>query len=72
MSLELLNTINFQLESRAAVDGTYQRAISTGYCRHLTPFDPLWQSRFAILPDPNGNFIRLHSPRRAEANRERE
>jgi len=66
------STINFQLESRSAVDDTFNSAIAAGYKGHLAPCDPLWQARFAILLDPNGNYIGLHSPRNTELDRERE
>ncbi len=66
------NTINFQLSSRAAVDETYNKMIEAGFVGHLAPCDPLWQARFAIILDPNGNFVGLHSPRDRDADRQRE
>ena len=57
------NTINFQLASREAVDSMYIKMTGLGYAGHLAPCDPLWQARFAIVLDPNGNFVGLHSPR---------
>ncbi|MCZ6501195.1 MAG: VOC family protein [Gammaproteobacteria bacterium] len=66
------NTINFQLSSRAAVDETYNKMIAAGFVGHLAPCDPLWQARFAIILDPNGNFVGLHSPRDRDADRQRE
>lgn len=66
------NTINFQLESRAAVDATYEALVAAGYTGHLPPCDPLWQARFAIVDDPDGNVVGLHSPRDREAERQRE
>jgi len=66
------NTINFQLSSRAEVDATYEKMIAAGHEGHLAPCDPLWQARFAIVDDPYGNIIGLHSPRDREADRRRE
>ena len=66
------NAINFELPSREAVDATYERLVAAGYRGHLSPCDPPWQARFAIVDDPDGNIVGLHSPRDREAERERE
>ena len=66
------NTINFQLSSRTAVDTTYERLVGAGHNGHLAPCDPPWQARFAIIDDPDGNIVGLHSPRDREAERSRE
>ena len=66
------NTINFELSSREAVDSTYERLVEAGYRGHLAPCDPPWQARFAIVDDPDGNVVGLHSPRDREAERKRE
>jgi uncharacterized glyoxalase superfamily protein PhnB len=66
------NTINFELSSREAVNETYERLVAAGYKGHLPPCDPPWQARFAIVDDPDGNIIGLHSPRDREAERGRE
>ncbi len=66
------NTINFELSSRAAVDATYEALIAAGHTGHLAPCDPPWQARFALIDDPDGNIVGLHSPRDREAERRRE
>jgi uncharacterized glyoxalase superfamily protein PhnB len=66
------NTINFQLSSREAVDSTYEDLVTAGHRGHLSPCDALWQARFAIVDDPDGNVIGLHSPRDRAAERKRE
>jgi uncharacterized glyoxalase superfamily protein PhnB len=66
------NTINFELSSREAVDEVYKRLVAAGYKGHLAPCDPPWQARFAIIDDPDGNIIGLHSPRDLDADRMRE
>ena len=66
------NTINFELASREAVDAMYEKLTSAGYVKHLAPCDPPWQSQFAIVDDPDGNVVGLHSPRDREGDRERE
>jgi uncharacterized glyoxalase superfamily protein PhnB len=67
-----LNTINLELASRAAVDATYRVLLQAGYAGHLAPCDPPWQARFAIVDDPDGNPVGLHSPRNRAAERRRE
>jgi len=68
-----LNTINLELASREAVDATYGALLQAGYVGHLAPCDPPWQARFAIVDDPDGNPVGLHSARdrAAESQRER-
>jgi uncharacterized glyoxalase superfamily protein PhnB len=66
------NTINLELSSQSAVDETYARMVQAGYRGHLAPCDPPWEARFAIVEDPDGNFIGLHSPRDLLADRRRE
>ena len=68
-ALPSTNTINFQLPTRAAVDAMYSEMTNAGYEGHLAPCDPLWRARFAIVLDPNGNFVGLHSPRDNELER---
>ncbi len=67
-----LNTINFELASREAVDGMYEQLTNAGYTGHLAPCDPPWQARFAIVDDPDGNVVGLHSPRDREDDHQRE
>ena len=66
------STINFELDSVQAVDAKYVEMTSAGYTGHLEPCDAPWQARFAIVEDPDGNFIGLHSPRDRAADRVRE
>lgn len=66
------NTINFELASRDAVDATYRRLVEAGAAGQLAPCDPPWQARFAIVVDPDGNLVGLHSPRDRDAERRRE
>ena len=66
------NTINIELASAEVVDDTFAAAVTAGYTGHLPPCDPPWQARFAILIDPDGNLVGLHSPRDVEEDRQRE
>jgi uncharacterized glyoxalase superfamily protein PhnB len=60
------NTLNFTLASREAVDAKYAELVAAGYGAHLSPIDAFWGSRFAIIDDPDGNVIGLHSPVESE------
>ena len=60
------NTINFGLASREAVDAMYAALTGDGHHGHLAPCDPPWRSRFALVDDPDGNVVGLHSPRTRE------
>ena len=66
------STINFELVSASAVDAKFKQLTALGYAGHLPPIDAPWQARFAIIEDPDGNFVGLHSPRNREAERKRE
>ena len=66
------STINFELASESAVDAKFMHLTELGYVGHLPPIDAPWQARFAIIEDPDGNFVGLHSPRNREAERKRE
>jgi uncharacterized glyoxalase superfamily protein PhnB len=66
------NTINFQLSSREAVDEMYEKLTRAGHPGHLAPCDPPWGARFAIVDDPDGNVVGLHSPRDRDEERRRE
>jgi len=65
-------TINFELGSRESVDAMYEKLVADGFIGHLAPCDPLWQARFAIVEDPDGNYVGLHSQRNGDADRARE
>ena len=66
------STINFEVESKSRVDEKYEELTALGYVGHLAPIDALWQARFAIIQDPDGNYVGLHSPRDRHAERNRE
>jgi catechol 2,3-dioxygenase-like lactoylglutathione lyase family enzyme len=63
-------TINFELESRTAVDEKFTQLVVAGYTGHLKPIDALWQARFAVVLDPDGNQVGLHSPRNVDEDRQ--
>lgn len=66
------NTINFEFPSSQKVDEIYHRMVEAGYVSQLAPCIPPWQSRFAIVIDPDGNLIGLHGPRDIDGDRKRE
>lgn len=59
-------TLNVELESREAVDDLYNAMTQDAEHGLLPPMDAFWGSRFAILLDPDGNEVGLHSPRDPE------
>jgi len=65
-------TINFELESREAIDEKFAEMTASGHAGYLRPIDALWQARFAIVLDPDGNQVGLHSPRSLDGDRQRE
>jgi predicted lactoylglutathione lyase len=54
--------IGFSLESREAVDETYQALTGAGHRAHQPPYDAFFGARYAIVEDPDGNAIGLMSP----------
>lgn len=56
------STLNFELDSRAAVDALYAEFTSSGDHGSLAPIDAFWGSRFAVILDPDGNEVCLQSP----------
>jgi uncharacterized glyoxalase superfamily protein PhnB len=65
-------TMNFELESPNAVDEKFEQLVELGYTAHLEPTDAEWQARFAVILDPDGNQVGLHSPRSLDDDRQRE
>jgi uncharacterized glyoxalase superfamily protein PhnB len=56
------NVMVFNLASRQAVDDLYQELVEAGYSGHQTPYDAFWGARYAVVDDPDGNFVGLMSP----------
>ncbi len=65
-------TINFELASASAVETKFEQLAQLGYVGHLSPIDAPWQASFAIIEDPDGNYVGLHSPRDRKVERARE
>lgn len=53
--------LQFLLSSREAVDASYTRLTGAGYAGRLVPFDAFWGARYAVVLDPDGNFVALTS-----------
>jgi len=51
----------FLLPSRQAVDDLFADLTGAGYNGHLPPFDAFWGARYAVVDDPDGNFLGLTS-----------
>ncbi len=54
--------LQFELDSREAVDEMYERLLGAGGRSHLAPVDAFWGSRYAEVMDPDGNVAGFHSP----------
>lgn len=56
------NVIVFALPSRDAVDTLYTELTAAGFEGHQPPYDAFWGARYAVVDDPDGNFVGLMSP----------
>lgn len=56
------NVLVFSVPSRAAVDELYEELTGAGYAGHQPPYDAFWGARYAVIDDPDGNFVGLMSP----------
>lgn len=56
------NVMVFSLPSRKAVDELYGELSDAGYRGHQPPYDAFWGARYAVIDDPDGNFVGLMSP----------
>jgi len=56
------NVLVFSLPSRRAVDELYAELTEAGYSGHQPPYDAFWGARYAVVDDPDGNFVGLMSP----------
>lgn len=49
----------FACDSAAGVDAAYDRLTDGGARGHREPWDAFWGQRYAIVEDPDGNFVSL-------------
>jgi catechol 2,3-dioxygenase-like lactoylglutathione lyase family enzyme len=54
--------LGFQLDTPAEVDTLFDRLKTLGHRGDRTPWDAPWGARYAIVYDPDGNLVELHSP----------
>lgn len=54
------SALQFELESREAVDALFDNLTAAGYHGHLSPIDAFWGSRYAEVDDPDGNIVGFH------------
>lgn len=52
----------FECSSPAEVDAVYAAMTAKGHRGHLPPWDAVWQQRYAVLHDPDGNAVELFAP----------
>jgi catechol 2,3-dioxygenase-like lactoylglutathione lyase family enzyme len=56
------NALQFDVDSREAVDRIYRELTAAGHEGHLAPHDAFWGSRYAEVIDPDGNTVGFQSP----------
>lgn len=49
----------FLCDSREALDTLFEAIVKQGYVIHREPWDAFWGQRYAIVVDPDGNFLSL-------------
>ena len=54
--------IGLRLDSRDAVDRSCHALAALGYAVSQPPYDTFWGSRYAIVLDPDDNYVGLMSP----------
>lgn len=52
-------TLAFLCDSPAAVDALYAQVIQEGYPGYKAPWDAFWGQRYAVVVDPDGNYVDL-------------
>lgn len=52
----------FSVPTRDAVDEIYAELTAAGYHGRQQAYDAFWGARYAIVEDPDGNFVGLMSP----------
>ncbi|HZN15364.1 MAG TPA: VOC family protein [Acidimicrobiales bacterium] len=57
-----INTLQWSMPTREAVDDVYADLTGAGYHGHLAPHDAFWGARYAIVMDPDGNAVGFQSP----------
>jgi predicted lactoylglutathione lyase len=53
--------IGFAMDTRAAVDKTFNRMVRAGYRGLQEPWDSHWGARFAVIADPDSNHVGIQS-----------
>jgi uncharacterized glyoxalase superfamily protein PhnB len=51
--------IAFKCASPAEVDRVYATIVAAGYASIKTPWDAFWGQRYAVVQDPDGNWVDL-------------
>jgi uncharacterized glyoxalase superfamily protein PhnB len=54
--------ISLRVDSRAAVDRRCNALAELGYTVSQPPYDTFWGARYAIVLDPDGNYVGFMSP----------
>ena len=54
--------LEFDSTTLESVDTLYTELTDAGYDGHQPPYDAFWGARYAVIDDPDGNFVGLMSP----------
>lgn len=54
--------IGFRVAARDDVDRTFRRLTDLGHRGSQPPYDAFWGARYAIVEDPDGNYVGIMSP----------
>lgn len=55
-------SLAFKCESAAEVDQLYRQVVAQGYRGHKEPWDAFWVQRYAVVVDPDDNWVDLFAP----------
>jgi catechol 2,3-dioxygenase-like lactoylglutathione lyase family enzyme len=54
--------VAFKCDGPAEVDALYERVTAAGFRGVKEPWDAFWGQRYAVVEDPDGNFVDLFAP----------
>ncbi|WP_461001906.1 VOC family protein [Streptomonospora sediminis] len=52
----------FACDGPGHVDGLYADLLAAGYTGQCAPWDAVWGQRYAVVHDPDGNWVDLFAP----------
>ncbi len=52
-------TLAFKCDNPAEVDALHAQVVGSGFESHTAPWDAFWGQRYAVVVDPDGNWVDL-------------